>query len=67
MQEKYPFEKNAKTGNDNTGSESSHNTIKKTDQKDSKEDQHGKGGSEKTSKEFLKNQNANQQGFGEDE
>jgi hypothetical protein len=58
---------NVPTSTKNAGIKSSNNGKTSMNQRDSAEDQHGKGGSGRKSNEESEHQDANQKGFGEDE
>jgi hypothetical protein len=67
MEKKNKPKANVQTGTKNAGIKSSNNSKTSMNQRDSAEDQHGKGGSGRKTNEESESQDANQKGFGEDE
>jgi hypothetical protein len=67
MKKENQSKKDVKPPSGNSESQSSGRRKITTNQIDSTEDQHGKGGSGKKSNEDSQGQDANRQGFGEDE
>jgi hypothetical protein len=67
MQKNNPSKKGSETSTGNSAEKLLDNQNKNSRQPDSTEEQHGKGGSGRKSNKETEKQDANRQGFGEDE